>query len=91
MTIGGANATVAYAGPIVGSILGLVQINCVVPTGATTGKAVPVLVRIWKYIDADRRHSIHSSLAVARGSWLTASDHLKEFFAQLRRSFVVPA
>ncbi len=46
VTIGGANATVAYAGPIVGSILGLVQINCVVPTGATTGKAVPVLVSI---------------------------------------------
>jgi uncharacterized protein (TIGR03437 family) len=46
VTIGGASATVAYAGPIVGSILGLLQINCVVPAGATTGKAVPVVVSI---------------------------------------------
>jgi uncharacterized protein (TIGR03437 family) len=44
--IGGMPATVAYAGPIIGSILGLLQINCVVPMGATTGKAVPVLVTI---------------------------------------------
>jgi trimeric autotransporter adhesin len=46
VTIGGAAATVSYAGPIVGSILGLVQINAVVPTGASTGQAVPVLVTI---------------------------------------------
>jgi uncharacterized protein (TIGR03437 family) len=46
VTIGGAAATVAYAGPIIGSILGLLQINCVVPTSATTGKAVPVSVSI---------------------------------------------
>jgi uncharacterized protein (TIGR03437 family) len=30
----------------VGSILGLLQINCVVPATATTGKAVPVVVNI---------------------------------------------
>lgn len=46
VSIGGAAATVAYAGPIVGSILGLLQINCVVPATATTGKAVPVVVNI---------------------------------------------
>ena len=46
VTIGGANATVSYAGPIVGSILGLLQINAVVPTGASTGQAVPVQVTI---------------------------------------------
>ena len=46
VTIGGVTATVSYAGPIVGSILGLVQINTVVPTGATTGQAVPVQVTI---------------------------------------------
>ena len=46
VTIGGAAATVSYAGPIVGSILGLLQINVVVPTGSTTGQAVPVQVTI---------------------------------------------
>jgi uncharacterized protein (TIGR03437 family) len=46
VTIGGANATVSYAGPIVGSILGLLQINAVIPTGVSTGQAVPVLVTI---------------------------------------------
>jgi len=46
VTIGGVAATVSYAGPIVGSILGLLQINAVVPTGASTGQAVPVQVTI---------------------------------------------
>lgn len=46
VTIGGAAASVAYAGPIIGSILGLLQINCVVPASATTGKAVPLSVSI---------------------------------------------
>lgn len=46
VTIGGAPATVSYAGPIVGSILGLMQINCIVPSGATIGKTVPVVVSI---------------------------------------------
>jgi uncharacterized protein (TIGR03437 family) len=44
--IGGANATVAYAGPFVGSILGIMQLNVVVPGGSTTGAAVPVSVII---------------------------------------------
>jgi uncharacterized protein (TIGR03437 family) len=35
-----------YAGPIPGSMLGLLQINAVVPTGASTGIAVPVVVTI---------------------------------------------
>jgi uncharacterized protein (TIGR03437 family) len=46
VTIGGATATVAYAGPFVGSILGIAQLNVVVPSGSTTGPAVPVSVTI---------------------------------------------
>jgi trimeric autotransporter adhesin len=50
VTIGGQVADVTnpafYAGPIPGSMLGLLQINAVVPTGATTGAAVPVVVSI---------------------------------------------
>jgi len=46
VTIGGATATVNYAGPIVGSIIGLLQINTVIPAGSTTGTAVPVSVAI---------------------------------------------
>jgi uncharacterized protein (TIGR03437 family) len=46
VTIGGAAATVQYAGPLVGSILGLMQINATVPAGSTTGTAVPVLVTV---------------------------------------------
>ena len=46
VTIGGAAATVAYAGPIVGSMLGLLQMNVVVPAGSTTGSAVPVVISI---------------------------------------------
>ena len=46
--IGGQNADsmdVRFsAGPIPGSIMGLLQINVVVPTGSTTGSAVPVTV-----------------------------------------------
>jgi uncharacterized protein (TIGR03437 family) len=44
--IGGAAATVAYAGPSVGSMLGLLQINVVIPAGSTTGAAVPVSITI---------------------------------------------
>jgi len=46
VTIGGTNAVVAYAGPIVGSMLGLLQMNVVVPTGSTTGATVPLVVTI---------------------------------------------
>ena len=48
--IGGQTADVTdarfYAGPVPGSIFGLLQINAVVPTGATTGTAVPVIITI---------------------------------------------
>ena len=46
--IGGidASAGVAYAGPIVSSIIGVLQINVVVPVGSTTGTQVPVTVTI---------------------------------------------
>lgn len=46
VTIGGAAATVTYAGPVVGSIIGLLQVNAIVPSGSTTGAAVPVVVTI---------------------------------------------
>jgi uncharacterized protein (TIGR03437 family) len=50
VTIGGQAADVTnvdyYAGPIPGSMLGLLQINAVVPIGANTGAAVPVVVTI---------------------------------------------
>ncbi len=46
VTIGGQAATVQYAGPVVGGLLGLLQINAVVPAGTATGNAVPVSVTI---------------------------------------------
>ena len=44
--IGGAAATVSYAGPLYGSMLGLLQMNVFVPATSTTGVAVPVSVTI---------------------------------------------
>lgn len=46
VTIGGVNASVTYAGAVPGSLLGLVQINAQVPTGASTGNASPISVAI---------------------------------------------
>ena len=46
VTIGGAAASVKYAGPVVGSIAGLMQINVVVPAGSTTGASVPISVDV---------------------------------------------
>jgi uncharacterized protein (TIGR03437 family) len=46
VTIGGAPAVVAYAGPLPGSILGLLQLNVTVPTASTTGATVPVVITI---------------------------------------------
>jgi uncharacterized protein (TIGR03437 family) len=46
VTIGGQTATVQYAGPVVGGLLGLLQINAVVPMGTTTGAATPVSITI---------------------------------------------
>ena len=46
--IGGVDATpgVSYAGVVPGSITGVLQINVAVPTGASTGAAVPVAISI---------------------------------------------
>jgi uncharacterized protein (TIGR03437 family) len=44
VNIGGQNATVTYAGWVADSVAGLYQINATVPTKATTGTAVPVVV-----------------------------------------------
>ncbi len=46
VTIGGAQATVQYAGPVVGGLLGVLQINAVVPAGSSTGNSVPVSIVI---------------------------------------------
>ena len=48
VTIGGtdASAGVTYAGPMVGAMLGVLQINVAVPTGSATGAAVPISVSI---------------------------------------------
>jgi uncharacterized protein (TIGR03437 family) len=46
VTIGGQPATVNFAGPVVGSLLGILQVNAVVPAGSTLGAAVPVSVTI---------------------------------------------
>ncbi len=47
VTVGGVVATsVAYAGPIPGDLLGLLQINAVVPAGAATGAAAPLGVTV---------------------------------------------
>jgi uncharacterized protein (TIGR03437 family) len=46
VTIGGAAATVQYAGPLPGGMLGVMQINAVVPPGFTPASAVPVSVNI---------------------------------------------
>jgi uncharacterized protein (TIGR03437 family) len=40
------NVTAAYAGPSVGSIMGLLQINVQIPAGVPTGGGVPVSVNI---------------------------------------------
>lgn len=44
--IGGANATVLYAGPVVGLVSGITQINIRVPTTATTAKNAPVQLTV---------------------------------------------
>ena len=46
VTIGGAAATVQYAGPLPGGMLGVMQINAAVPAGVSPGSAVPVTVDI---------------------------------------------
>jgi uncharacterized protein (TIGR03437 family) len=46
VSIGGQPATVSYAGPVVSSLLGILQIDAVVPVGSSTGSAVPVTVAI---------------------------------------------
>lgn len=44
VTIGGAAATVTYAGWVADSLAGLYQVNAVVPTTVTAGNALPVVV-----------------------------------------------
>jgi uncharacterized protein (TIGR03437 family) len=44
--VGGVPAAVKYAGGASGEIAGLLQVNIQIPTGATTGSAVPILLNI---------------------------------------------
>jgi uncharacterized protein (TIGR03437 family) len=46
VTIGGIAATVTYAGVVPGGLLGLLQMNVMVPAGSTTVKNAPVLITI---------------------------------------------
>jgi len=46
VTIGGQQAAVTYAGPVVGSLLGILQINATIPAGSATGVAVPMSIAI---------------------------------------------
>ena len=46
VSIGGAAAAVSYAGPLVDSITGVLQMNVVVPAASTTGIAVPMSVNV---------------------------------------------
>jgi uncharacterized protein (TIGR03437 family) len=43
-TIGGAKATVSFAGGAPGSVAGVIQVNVQVPSGITPGAAVPVMI-----------------------------------------------
>jgi uncharacterized protein (TIGR03437 family) len=45
-TIGGIQATVQYAGSAPGEVAGLLQVNAIVPPGATPGSAVPIVVSV---------------------------------------------
>lgn len=46
VTIGSTPASVSYAGPSIGSVLGLLQINCVIPTGLSSSNTTPIQVSI---------------------------------------------
>ena len=46
VSIGGKLATVSFAGPIPGALLGLLRIDAIVPEGSAVGNTVPVTVKI---------------------------------------------
>lgn len=46
VTIGGQTATVTYAGPVLGSLIGILQVNATVPAGSATGASVAMSVAI---------------------------------------------
>ena len=46
VTIGGAAATISYASGAPGAVDGLMQVNAVVPAGAASGAAVPVVLTV---------------------------------------------
>jgi len=48
-TVGGKIATVVYAGPAPSIVSGIVQLNILVPADATSGAAVPILVRAGEF------------------------------------------
>jgi uncharacterized protein (TIGR03437 family) len=46
VTIGGKNATVAFAGGAPGAVAGVIQVNAQIPAGVTVGNAVPLVVAV---------------------------------------------
>jgi uncharacterized protein (TIGR03437 family) len=46
VTIGGVQATVAYAGAVPGGVAGALQVNVQIPAGVASGSAVPVVLTI---------------------------------------------
>jgi uncharacterized protein (TIGR03437 family) len=46
VTIGGASATVQYAGQAPNTVAGVMQINAQIPSGTQAGNAVPVVVQV---------------------------------------------
>jgi uncharacterized protein (TIGR03437 family) len=45
-TIGGAAATIVYAGAAPGNVAGLLQVNVQIPAGTAPGNAIPVALTI---------------------------------------------
>jgi uncharacterized protein (TIGR03437 family) len=44
LTLGSSNLSILYAGLVPGFVSGLYQINATVPTGATQGESVPLVI-----------------------------------------------
>jgi uncharacterized protein (TIGR03437 family) len=46
VTIGGVAAQVLYSGAAPGLISGMLQVNCVIPAGAPSGWAIPIIITV---------------------------------------------
>ena len=90
VNIGGvdASAGVSYAGPVPGSILGVLQINVVVPLGSATGQAVPVSGYHRRGQRASERHSKHSPVGAQSLRHAGCHRHLRWLIRLIKRSLV---